>query len=319
MATIDFVLENFAIDRTLDVSGNFETSNIPTLDVSTTAYYYVSLESIKNTFLYSESEVSANVIDYYVDFNYNSADIANSNFGGRYTTDGTYGNPNTTGAFFFNPTLAFAETSEIGYPDSSRNKRTVAHDYIRSIAVDLFNTYQGAGLFQNYQELLRDIRDKFGFTGDNTSSTVEGEMANVIFAKLNNISIQSTNPDLLTDATNYNIKYANATTLANPNDNITRVLMEQMLGSQPSRFADLGDSNLIGGGFTGLRTLPFQVNDTINFKLTIHPATAQNSVISNEIVVHPRSYKIQLILVNTGNINDGNDNPVKDSAELPVS
>jgi len=317
MATIDFVLENFAIDRTLDISGIIETSTIPTLDVSATAYYYVSLESIRNTFLYSESEVSANVIDYYVDFNYNSADVANSNFGGKLTTDGSYGTPNVNGGFYFNPTLAYAETSEIGYPDSNRNKRTVAHDYIRSIAVDLFNTYQGAGLFQNYHELLRDIRNQFGFNGDNTLSAVDGEMANVIFAKLNNIGMQSTNEDLLTDSNNFNYKYANATTLADPNDNITKVLMEQMLGAQPSRFANLGDSNLLSG-FTGLRTLPFLANDTISFKLTIHPAEAQNTLISNEITVHPRTYKIQLILVNTESIDNGNDNPAKESTDLPI-
>ena len=315
VASIDFVLENFAIDRTLDVSGMIETSNIPTLDVSTTAYYYVSLESIKNTFLYSESEITANVIDYYVDFNYNSEDIANSNFGGKITTGGEFGSPDVSGAFFFNPTLAFAEESEIGYPDSNKNKRTVAHDYIRSIAFDLFNTYQGASLFYNSPQLIRDIRDKFGFYADNTNSQVNGEMANIIFAKLNNISMQSSNSDLLTDGDGY--KYANVGTLANPHDNITMILMNQMIGSQPDRFSGLGDSNLVPE-FNGLRTLPFQTNDTINFKLTIHPAESQNSAISSDLTVHPRSYKIQMILVPTSTIQDININPVKENTDLPV-
>jgi hypothetical protein len=315
MATIDFVLENFAIDRTLDVSGMFETSTIPTLDVSATAYYYVSLESIRNTFLYSESEITANVVDYYVDFNYNSADVANSNFGGRLTTGGAYGTPDTAGAFFFNPTLAFAEESEIGYPDSNKNKRTVAHDYIRSIAVDLFNTYHGASLFYNSPQLIRDIRDQFGFNGDNTLSIVSGEMQNVIITKLNDISMQSFNEDLLVDGNGY--KYTNAGTLGNLQDNITMVLMNQMMGSQPSRFSNLGDSNLVPE-FSGLRTLPFQANDTISFKLTIHPASGQNTVVSSEATVHPRSYKIQMILVPTSTIQDVNINPVKENTDLPV-
>jgi hypothetical protein len=314
--TIDFVLENFEINKTLDVMGIFETSNIPTLDTDATATYYVSLESIKHTFLYCDSDTNANTTEYYVDFNYDSKNIESSNFGGRLTTNGLFGTPDVNGAFYFNPTLAFAGVSDIGYSDSNINKRTVAHDFIRSLAVDLFNTYQGESLFQNYQELLRDIRDKFGFIGDNTGSTIQGEIANVIFEKLNAISMQSANNNLLTNAQGY--KYTNVGTLENAFDNITMILMNQMLGVQPERFANLGDSNIIDG-FNGLRTLPFQANDTINFKLTIHPAPDQNSIVSTEINVRPRSYKIQLILVNTNTIGDGNINPFKETIDLPIS
>lgn len=315
MTNVNFVLENFAIDKTLDVSGVFDTSNIPTLDVDTTATYYVSLESIKNTFLYSPNNSDSNTNDFYVDFYVDTSNIDGSNFGGKLTTNGEYGYANNTGAFYFNPTLAFAGTSNIGYTDSNINKRTVAHDFIRSIAVNMFNTYKAESLFRNNDLMIRNIRDKFGFFGDNTDSKVNGAMYSVIFNKLNSISMQHGNCELPIDSNGY--KYVDATTLKDPNDNITKILMDQMMGAQPLRFANLGDSNIVPN-FTNLRTLPFCSGDTISFKLTIHPADNQATILSNETTVNSRSYEIKMILVPESTIDNSNINPQKELADLPL-
>jgi hypothetical protein len=74
-------------------------------------------------------------------------------------------------------------------------------------------------------------------------------------------------------------------------ENICRVLMQQMTGSAIERFATLEalDAN-------DRRSLPFQAEDSISFKVTINPADGQEEL-TGVSAFGGRSYEIRLVLV----------------------
>lgn len=261
---VNFVLDALSSTVTLGVAGSLLSDVIPTLDVSAVAVLEVSLDAIKSVFKYQTESldvdnVDANDIKYYVDLafwpdlNPANASLTHELASGR---------------------IAEVESTVNPIP---ADRQMVCHDFVRYLALMLFNTHFGVDLFQNESELLADIRSVCG-------SEAEGNTWYDIIAKLTTIDVAGTHPDIATDADG-NKYMTNGTT---DSDNLGRVLMLQMMGAAASRFQQIEDSELP-------QSLPFEADDSISFKLTINPAADQHLATGVD-EFGGRSYEIKLVM-----------------------
>jgi hypothetical protein len=251
---VDFVLSNFESDVTMSLSGTVASSSIPSITADATAEIDISLSALKSVFKYSSdsedvTDLSANDIKYYVE----SASFPS-----------------------LNPANATVKAADaIATSGIAANKQYVAHDFVRHIASELFNTYHGVDLFNNEVALLNNIRSICGSESGKLWDTLKGKLAKV--------GVAGDHADLVKTGEKFYLTNGNAT-----DENFTRVLMEQMMGVDVERFATLetADAN-------GLRSLPFKSGDSISFKLTINPDASQKDL-TGVAEVKSRSYQIKL-------------------------
>ena len=251
---VDFVLSNFESDVTMSLSGTVASSSIPSITADATAEIDISLSALKSVFKYSSdsedvTDLSANDIKYYVD----SASFPS-----------------------LNPANATVKAADaIATSGIAANKQYVAHDFVRHIASELFNTYHGVDLFNNEVALLNNIRSICGSESGKLWDTLKGKLAKV--------GIAGDHADLVKTGEKFYLTNGNTT-----DENFTRVLMEQMMGVDVERFATLESADA-----NGLRSLPFKSGDSISFKLTINPDANQKDL-TGVAEVKSRSYKIKL-------------------------
>lgn len=264
--SIQFVLSAFESSVQMGVAGTIATSSIPAITTDATAVLQVSVEDMKNVFKYQTD--STDLTDA------NSDDI-------KY-----YVHPD---AFpLLNPANAMMDAPDSLNPiatansdgDLPANKMLVAHDFVRYLALKLFNTHYGVDLFNNEVALLQDLRTICSETGD-------GHTWKVIKDKLDTVGIAGSHGTIATDANGD--KYM--TNEETGDDNLCRVLMQQMLGAASSRFAQIDTE-----AADGKQSLPFLANDSISFKLTISAAQDQE-LLTGVAAIPDRSYEIKLLLV----------------------
>jgi len=155
-------------------------------------------------------------------------------------------------------------------------KSLVKHDFIRYIALRLFNTIHGVDFLSNEYELLENI----GYYG---------ETARVgIMAVLDTIGTQSADITMAVD-TSGNRYLTNATTSVT---NISRELLRQISLNVPERLTALEDGS--GGVIT---SVPLVENDTLNIKVVLEPSPGQHTL-TNVNTITPRAYNIKLIMKN---------------------
>lgn len=159
--------------------------------------------------------------------------------------------------------------------DIPSNKNLVKHDFVRYLAKHLFNTPYGVDLFSNEEALLTDIATK-------------GRAAKV------NIMKALTDVDNTRAAGGSSPNKYSTNDLSN-NTNICRELMRQIAYHAPSRFHDATQD------ISGIKIVPFEVGDTINFKLSISAATNQQNL-TGRGAFDVRVYKIQLVVNNSTNV-----------------
>jgi hypothetical protein len=266
----NFVLESLNSEVTMDLCGNLFSESTPILDVSATAILYVSIDAMKDLFQY---QTDSNDLD-----NLPEADI-------KYYVDATALPP-------LNPVNAMmddaASVNAISLTGTSgplaSNKALVCHDFTRYLASKLFGTHFGVDLFNNETELLQNLRL---ICDDSAADHTWYD----IVAKVTNVSKTGAHLDLVVDANN-NKYMTNAT---NDNTNLCRVLFNQMVLSDVSRFKDITNESATYDGSIP-HPLPFLVNDSISFKLTISPA-ADQEVLTQVEAFGGRSYEIKLIMV----------------------
>ena len=287
------LLVNRLIDFTLvGLNQTFSLSTLATLDASSislestdaTAVFYVRLSDMTNLFQYQTDSFDVNNVD--------ASDIKYYMFQRSTPTE-----------FRINPSHAMMNKTESagmlgsGVQDIGADKSLVKHDFIRYIALRLFNTHYAVDLFQNEQELHENLTYLGETIRHNIDTIVSG------------ISTTSASETMAYDASGN--KYL--TNDVSGNTNLCRELMRQIAASEPSRFYNHG------GNTAGLRNMPLQENDSINFKLTITAAAGQN-VLTGVSVIPSRSYMIKMVLKNTVNTSSNDTNTaVTDSEMYPNS
>ena len=268
----------------------FNLSTLATLDASSisvdttdaTAVFYVRLSDINNIFMYQSdaSDVTNDSVD----------DIKYYVFHRKWPVE-----------LKLNPIHAMMNKTESagmlgvgdGYTD---DKSLTKHDFIRYIALRLFNTIHGVDLFHNEIEL-------------NENSVYLGETVRYnIDTILSEISTTSSSETMSYDASGN--KYL--TNDASGNTNLCREIMRHIAAVAPSRFYGNVPNH------AGLKNVPFIENDTLQYKLVVQAAASQN-LLTGVSVIPSRSYTIKLVLKNTVNSNTNANTVISDSIMYPNS
>ena len=261
--SIQFVLSALESSVIMDLSGSVLTSAIPAIDVSAVAILQVSVEDMKSVFKYQTdsndvTDASSTDLKYYVD-----------------TTEWPVLNPANAMMITEGDKSPIATANSAGSLEP--NKMLVAHDFVRYLALKLFNTHFGVDLFNNEIELLQNLRlicdDS---AADHTWYDIK--------AKLDNVGPSGSHDDIQgTDSSKY------MTNEADEDTNLCRALFLQMTHSAITRFAEID-------AIDTPQSLPFEVNDSISFKLNIAPAEGQEDLTSVSAFA-ARSYEIRLVMV----------------------
>ena len=183
----------------------------------------------------------------------------------------------------------------------SADKSLVKHDFIRYIALHLFNTIHGVDFFRNEEDLRENI-------------TYYGEVARVgIMSVLDTLGTMSANSVMAADGSGNRYSTNEDTTVTN----ISRELMRQIAVSAPGRLEAI-DASVGGGG--GIQSVPLSENDTLNFKVVMEASPGQNAL-TNVAAIPVRTYNIKLIMKSVvGASGDGGaytNTSVSDSALFP--
>ena len=257
----DFVLTKFESDFIMGVAGDIYSQPVEPLDVDATAVLHVTLQQMKATFKFQTDasnvdDILASDLKYYV-------------YADQFPT--------------LNPSLAKMDDTLSVSPILTKGSDNVNYatgvmrvedDYVRYLALKLFNTAYGVDLFSNVDTLISDLSNK--------GETAWDDIAAIMTA------VDATNGNELTATDASGVKYLTETNTTD--HNLTRELMKQMLVSNKSRFAD------IAAGGDLIQSLPFVANDTISFKLTINAATDQHLLTGLVSAIPARSYGIKIVI-----------------------
>ena len=281
------------VDRTVEftltgLNQTFNLSTLATLDASSisveatdaTAVFYVRLSDMNNVFMYQSdasdiTNVTADDIKYYV-------------FHRKWPTE-----------LKVNPSHAMLNKSEsagmLGNSEGyTAHKSLIKHDFIRYIALRLFNTIHGVDLFHNEAELLENTT----FLGETVRNNID--------TILSGVSTTSASQNMTYDASGN--KYL--TNDASGNTNLCREIMRHIAAVAPSRFY----GNI--PNHAGLKNVPFLEDDTLQYKLVVQAAATQN-LLTGVSEIPSRSYTIKLVLKNTVNASTNANAVVTDSEMYP--
>jgi len=265
MSSIDFVLDGFSAAYTLSQSATmFEGTSLAFTDASATAVFYVSQTDMQNVFKFESDSFDINDLS--------ASDI-------RYFTY----MENWPAGLVINPVNAMLDKSgsanaitQVGIP----NKMLVKHDFIRYLALKLFNTPSGVDLFNNENELIAHLNDM-------GNSSYQNDISGSLWKYATNASTAIDNTNFILDASS-NVKCT--TDHLTSNDNICRELFNQILYANKSRFSDISLNTL------GVRSLPILTGDSISYRFTVFPKAGQNDI-TGVAAFGGRSYRIKLLVV----------------------
>lgn len=282
---IDFIIEKFETEITMDLCGNF-IGTLLSMTVSAEAIIEVDLAKVKEAFQFQTDaadviNASASDIKFYwkeapfwdACFNINPADAK---------MQSTVSLPDITDG----PIAS-------GYDD---NKSLVCHDFVRFLAKGLFNTHHGVDLFDNERELLDDIRSN----ARDVWTKMEAELA-----KYNDVDGAISGVDLPKDSA------GDAYSTFAETDSVTKKLYEQMIYTSGGKKRFIAGSGMISDDGTR-QPLPFQENDTISLKLIINPEANQENL-TGVADFGARSYKIKYVM----KVDPPPTNVARDTNELP--
>jgi hypothetical protein len=283
MSSIDFVLDRFSAAYTLSQSATmFEGTSLAFTDASATAVFYVSQTDMQNVFKFQSDSFDMNDLS--------ASDI-------RYFTY----MENWPAGLVINPVNAMLDKSgsanaitQIGIP----NKMLVKHDFIRYLALKLFNTPSGVDLFNNESELIAHLNDM-------GNSSYQNDISGSLWKYATNASTEIDNTNFILDASS-NVKCT--TDHLTSNDNICRELFNQILYANKSRFSDISLNTL------GVRSLPILTGDSISYRFTVFPKAGQNDI-TGVAAFGGRSYRIKLLVV----ADVSGENTTVDNTELSTA
>lgn len=277
ITNLDFVLTGLDEEITMGASGELFGVAIPTMDASATAVFNVKTETMRNVFRF---QTDASDVDQVAD-----------------GTDTLYyvKMDQWPATAILNPAHAMMDHSDsenaIATADSNGtyvdNRMLVKHDFVRYLALKLFNTYQGVDLFSNEDEMKEDLAAK----GATAWASISGDLH----------TADSSSPMTNDDDTN----------------NFSRQLLEQIINNDRDRLISDASAGTIDAS-NAIQAVPLVDGDSISFKVTLKAATGQHNL-TGVSAIGDRSYKIKLILgsgTNTAPTDkkaDGNDSAHKDS------
>ena len=264
---IDFVLEAFNTSKNMTESATFaETTDITTIDASATAVFYMSQSDVRNVFKarsdsHDITDISSTDIMHFIHMN------------------------NWPQSLHINPMNSMLDQSLSSNPITIipiPNKMLLKHDFIRYIALNLFKTHLGVDLLSNESSLI-----------NNLTNIGEDIFQNDISANLWKYAT-NTNTEYETGFLQDPITGLKATTNDNTsNSNICRIILNQIINQNPSRFNDISGVMDPSGVFS----LPINAGDTLNFSVTISPEPNQH-LLTGVSPIGPRHYEIKIIIDN---------------------
>jgi len=278
-----------------NASASGERNTAP--DYDATAVFYVKLSDMRAVFQFRRGTGTTDVSLNYAIFDA-SSDIQYYVFRKYWPT-----------ALNLNPSHAMLDRNEssgmlvpgAGATAYSADKSLVKHDFLRYIALNLFNTIHGVDLFHNEE----DIRENLAYYG---------EVARVgIMSVLDTVGTMSANSVMEVDGSGNRYSTNEDTTVTN----ISRELMRQISLSAPGRLVAIDEA---GGDGGIIQSVPLSENDTLNFKVVMEASPGQHAL-TNVAVIPARTYNIKLIMKNSVGGGGGGgvyaNTPATDSALFP--
>jgi len=255
---VDFVLTGLNQVFTLGVSGEIAGAAPPAIDVSCEAIYNVKLSDMKNVFKFQSDSFDVNNVDasdikYYVYMNAWPADLS----------------LNPANAHHLSTTPILSNSADV-----LEKRNFVKHDFVRFLALRLFNTAHGVDLFSNETQLLSDLVTK--------GATAAGNIITAL--KAVDQASAANGPE--------NHKYS--TNALTGETNFTRELMQQLSYTLAGRARFHGMENS-----SGIQSVPLVEDDTISFKVNITAAPSQHLLTDRPAAIETRTYRIKLVLKDT--------------------
>lgn len=262
---LDFVLTGLDVSIAMDASAGLVFGNEPTMDASAGAVIYVKTSHMSNVFQFQtdandvDTEASTD-IKYYVNMDQWPSDLI-LNPAQAMMNKSTHGS--------YQPIATTGTSGQSYLPE----RMLVKHDYIRYLALKLFNTHYGVDLFSNEDVMKEDLTSKGNDTWQNDISA--------------NLHTAYNNGPYTNDDTG---RY-----------NFTREIFHFIVCADRDRLV----SDISNGGTIQdtehKQPIPFIDGDRISFKITIHPAPNQH-LLTGTSDISPRSYHIQLYLTSDTNL-----------------
>jgi hypothetical protein len=265
--TFNFVLDQFTSSLTM-LAAQMQAGQTPVqYDVSATAVFNIDISAAKQIFRFSSNDwdISNNIprgaLHYYIDAS-------------KWPTDLTLNPANA----MMDQTGQGASSGAIDHNNKDRQELLVKHDFIRYLALRLFNTPLGADLFSNQSEMLNYLT-----TSGNTHWQTDIS-SNLWKYDINSTSVTVDNIRFLIDSSSNKFCTTDNYT---EKDNITRELFQQIVNAQHSRFENVTLDQF------NQAPIPFIHGDSISYKFTINPATDQEKL-TGVPKFGSRVYRIQL-------------------------
>ena len=261
---ISFTMEAFESTMLMGLSGQLEQEILPSFDVSAAAVIEFDLAAARATFKfktdsYDITNITSNSDDaqYFVrqsnftEFNPVHADLSHAFVHTQ--------NVNGVGP------IAYKNALGTNY---GNNKMSVMHDFVRYLALRLFNTHYATDLFSNETELITDL-------------SVNGQ--DTLWADIS-------------------LALSNAGTEAAPlsdadasNNNLTRELLKQLAATDAGKLRLQND--ISGISDVSAVAVPLYDGDTINFKITVKPHPDQHNLTGlGANAIEDRVYRVVLLL-----------------------
>ena len=254
---VNFTLSGLNQTFTLGVSGELAAAAPAALDVSASAVYNIKLSDMLKVFKFQSDSFDVNDTD--------ASDIK------YYVFDASNAWPTN---LVLNPANADMSNNPVFATggDIVLNKNKVKHDFVRYLALKLFNTAYGVDLFSNEDALLTDLVSK----GATAHAAIKTALAAV-----------NTTAAGLADTDVNGLKYA--TNALTGETNFSRELLRQVAYAAPARFSATSD-------ISGVQSVPLAVDDTINFKVSISADAAQHNLTGVAGPFDVRVYQVRLVL-----------------------
>lgn len=262
---IKFNLNVFDSKISMGILASMEESEISIIDASVNAIIEISLENIKNIFKFQtdSQDITNNSV---TDIKY----FVNSSLFPRVNPANAYLDPEDS--------LRWIGTGDTRGP-YAKSKLLVCHDFVRYLALRLFNTHQGVDLFNNEEELLASVRLK----------CEKITLANIINI-LESLDVSNNLLSNFIDISGVSLYY---TTNNDISGNITKTILEQMISIDKKRFKNILNTDLP-------QPIPFKLGDTIDFKLVVNPAENQHEL-TNVNSIEARVFRIIYKIVENPN------------------